>query len=69
MNAVISGRAAVALMIDGKQLYSIHYDAPDERVERALEEWNLLLAGANDLEFVEACDEANGSRPAGRCRR
>ena len=59
MNAVISGRAAVALMIDGEQLYSLHYGDPDDRVERALEEWNLLFGGVGDLEFVEDCDEAS----------
>ena len=57
MNAVVSGRAAVAMLIDGEQLYSIHYDGPENRVERAVEDWHLLLGGVNDLEYLDACNE------------
>lgn len=53
MNAVISGRAGVALIIDGEQMASVNIDAPDEFVPRHAAEFPMLFADAGDLLYLE----------------
>ena len=59
MNAVISGRAGVALLVQGPNLSSLHIDEPkDEPIPRRPEEHHLLLGEGTDLEFLEEVDAA-----------
>ena len=53
MNAIISGNAGIALLVDGEQLSSYHIDSPEKRVPRGPEEYPLLFAGNSDLEFLD----------------
>jgi tetratricopeptide (TPR) repeat protein len=53
VNAVVSGHAGVALLIDGKSLSSIHFGGDGEVVPRSPTEIHLLLSGADDLRFLE----------------
>jgi lipopolysaccharide/colanic/teichoic acid biosynthesis glycosyltransferase len=53
MNAIISGRAGLALLVDGAHLQSLHYDEPDVLVPRRAEDYHLLLGDSGDLEFLE----------------
>lgn len=53
MEAVISGQAGVALLVDGDVLSSIHVHAPDEIIPRRPTEYHFLFGGANDLRFLE----------------
>ncbi|MEK6261796.1 MAG: DUF1571 domain-containing protein [Planctomycetota bacterium] len=52
MQAVVSGRACVAMLIDGDTLYSIHYEKMDELVPRRAEEFRSLLGGVHDLDWI-----------------
>ncbi len=56
MNAVISGRAGVALIVHGDQLFSLDVDEPDELIPRRHDEYHLLIGEGADLEFLEDCD-------------
>jgi RNA polymerase sigma-70 factor (ECF subfamily) len=60
MNAIISGRNAVALLLDGDHLKSFHADAIDTLVPRKLADLPFLFGDGNDLQFLEnvTCDEA-----------
>ncbi len=58
MNAVISGRAGVALVVQGDQLFSLDLDEPDELIPRRHDEYHLLIGEGTDLEFLEDCDPA-----------
>jgi tetratricopeptide (TPR) repeat protein len=53
MEAVISGQAGLALLLDGNVMSSIHVDAPDQLVPRQAREFHYLFASASDLVFVE----------------
>jgi RNA polymerase sigma factor (sigma-70 family) len=53
MNAIISGRNAVALLLDGDQLKSLHADAIDTLVPRKPADLPFLVGDANDLQFLE----------------
>jgi hypothetical protein len=53
MEAVISGQAGVALLIDGKRLSSIHVHAPSQVVPRRAGEFHYLFGAADDLIFLE----------------
>ena len=53
MQAVLSGRAGVALWKDGDTWNSIHYDQIDQLVPRDPEEIELLFRGADDLDWIE----------------
>ena len=52
MNAVISGSAGVALLVDGDRLSSIDIGALDEVVPRSSTEVRLLFGDSGDLQFV-----------------
>ncbi len=53
MEAVISGQAGVALLVDGESLSSIYVHAPDEAVPRRASEFPYLFGKADDLIFLE----------------
>jgi RNA polymerase sigma factor (sigma-70 family) len=53
MNAVISGQAGVAVLVDGLKLASIHAGSDGEAVARRPGEVRFLLGDAKDLEFVD----------------
>ena len=53
LNAIISGRAGLALLVQDNTLESIHIDALDTTVPRRLEEYHLLFGENDDLEFLE----------------
>ncbi len=63
MEAVVSGRAGVALLLNGERVYSIHVDDPGQFVPRRSADLPYLLNDADDLRFlrdvgVEAVQEA-----------
>lgn len=53
MDAVLSGQAGVALLLDGDELLSMHFEDDGEMLSRSLGEVHLLFAEAQDLEFLE----------------
>ena len=53
MNAIISGRSAVALLLDGSQLKSFHADAIDQLIPRQPADLPFLFGDGNDLQFLE----------------
>jgi hypothetical protein len=57
-NAIVSGRAGVALLTDGPAVYSLEPQS-NEPVARQPEEFYLLFGESRDFEFIEdaACDE------------
>ncbi len=57
MNAIVSARSGIALLIDGESLTSFGIDAPDELTAREPEEYQRLLAGADDVEFHTDVDQ------------
>jgi hypothetical protein len=61
MQAVISGRAGVALLLDGEELSSLHVGS-GEVVRRREREVPYLLGDATDLQFVEEADVAEVER-------
>ena len=63
MNAVVSGRAGLAFLLqaDGK-LFSIHQGDFDQVVARRAEEFSWLFGDAPDLEFFEGVDLPEVSR-------
>ena len=50
---MISGRAGLAVALDGKRLVSIHADVPDRDVARRPEELRLLLGSGRDVVRIE----------------
>jgi hypothetical protein len=62
MNAVISGQAGVAVLVDGMKLASIHAGHDGEVVTRGPAEVRLLLNDARDLEFVKGISPEEVSR-------
>jgi DNA-directed RNA polymerase specialized sigma24 family protein len=56
MNAVISGRAGVAILLQGDQLLSMDLDEPEELVPRRPDEYHLLIGDGTDLDFLEDVD-------------
>ena len=62
MEAVISGQAGVALLVDGESLSSIHVHALDEAVPRRAGEFHYLFGGADDLIFLEDVSLDNARR-------
>jgi cytoskeletal protein CcmA (bactofilin family) len=53
VNAVISGQAGVALLVDGAKLASIHAGRSGGVVRRSLPEARFLMGDAEDLQFLE----------------
>lgn len=53
MEAVISGQAGVALLLDGEALFSMHKSRPGALVRRRSGDSRWLLGEAKDLEFLE----------------
>ncbi|MFL6273793.1 MAG: tetratricopeptide repeat protein [Blastocatellia bacterium] len=53
MDAVISGRAGTALIVDGNTLFSFDVDEPDTLVPRAQSDLPYLFGDARDLQFLE----------------
>ena len=62
MNAVISGQAGVAVLVDGLKLASIHAGSDGEAIGRRPEEIRFLLNDARDLEFVKSIGQAEAAR-------
>lgn len=62
MDAVISARAGVALLLDGDELSSIHADSIDERVPRRAADLHFLFGDVTDLEFIEDVDPVQTAR-------
>lgn len=56
MDAVISGHAGVALILDGGRLASIHVENSEEVIPRQEAEIHLLFNGAKDLQFLADVD-------------
>jgi tetratricopeptide (TPR) repeat protein len=56
MNAVVSGHAGVALLLEGQKLSSLHADRPGQVFPRSTYDVPFLLGEAKDLEFLEAAD-------------
>ncbi len=56
MNAIISGSAGVALLVDGESLFSIDIDRLDEIVPRGRREVPYLFGDAQDQQIVEGVD-------------
>jgi CheY-like chemotaxis protein len=56
MNAVISGRAGVAVLLQDDQLFSLELDKPGELIPRRPDEYHLLIGEGTDLEFLEEVD-------------
>jgi hypothetical protein len=56
VNAVISGRARIALVQDGDQFFSIDADKPEQTTPRQRWEYRFLFNGVVDLDFVEDVD-------------
>jgi tetratricopeptide (TPR) repeat protein len=59
-NAVVSGRAGVAMLVAGPRVYSIDAGS-SEPVERRAEEFHLLFGSARDLEFFEDVSPAGAA--------
>jgi DNA-binding NtrC family response regulator len=53
MDAVISGRAGTALLVNGQTLLSFDVDEPDTLVPRAQSDLPYLFGDARDLQFLE----------------
>ena len=53
MQAVLSGRAALAFLSDGANWHSIHYDDLDQLVPRQPAEFDLLFQGVRDLDCLD----------------
>jgi hypothetical protein len=53
MNAVISGQAGIALLLDGAELSSVHAHSLEEVVRRRSRDVPYLLGDAQDLQFIE----------------
>src|SRR5689334_13783151 len=53
MDAVISGRAGTALLVNGQMLLSFDVDEPDALVPRAQSDLPYLFGDARDLQFLE----------------
>ncbi|MEO5726598.1 MAG: hypothetical protein ABI134_04660 [Byssovorax sp.] len=56
MNAIISGSAGVAVVVDGKKLFSIDIDRLGDLVPRRADEVRFLFGDARDQWFVEKVD-------------
>src|SRR6266700_1061094 len=56
MNAVLSGRAGVAVLLEGGKLFSLHADEPDQLVPRCKGEYSYLLGDSIDLEFLDGVE-------------
>jgi hypothetical protein len=59
MNAVISGRAGLALLIEGESLMSLDVDDLETLVPRSHYDLRFLMADATDLVTLENTDRAN----------
>ena len=55
MQAVISGRAGVALIRDGDGLHTISDVHPDQLVPCQIEDWDRLFSSIDDLQYLENC--------------
>lgn len=53
VNAMISGKRAIALLVDEHSVRSMHYDDPDTIVDRRAEDLPYLLGNTSDVEFLE----------------
>jgi len=62
VNAVISGQAGVAVLVDGMKLASIHAGSHGEVIDRRPQEVRFLLNDALDLEFLENIGPDEASR-------
>jgi len=56
VNAIISGQAGVALLIEGDELHSFQVDQPDKVIRRTHREIPFLLGEAKDLQFLNDVD-------------
>src|SRR6266851_1071631 len=56
MNAVISGTAGTALLVDGESLMSFHVDDPSTLVERQQSDLPYLFGEGRDLRIIENAD-------------
>ncbi len=66
MNAVVSGRAGVALVWDGPQFFSLHVEALDEPIPRREAEIPYLLGEAKDLLEFRSANQAYIAKVLGR---
>jgi hypothetical protein len=68
MNAVLSGQAGIALLLDGEKLSSLRADRPGEVIHRSPGEVPLLFGDAKDLQFLEAVGLEEVSSRLGQAR-
>jgi tetratricopeptide (TPR) repeat protein len=61
MNAIISGRAGVALLLDGDSLVSFDVDDLDTLLPRRHSDVRLLFGEAPDLQFIEDIDHGQAA--------
>ena len=57
MDAIVSGRAGKAILLDGNSLFSVEVGAPDKLVPRQEWELRLLLGDARDIQIFENIDQ------------
>jgi tetratricopeptide (TPR) repeat protein len=53
MEAIVSGQAGIALLVDGDHLSSLHLSAPDHPVPRRPTDYRFLFQGVTDQSFLE----------------
>ena len=53
MNAVISGQAETAFVLDGDRAWTINFYEPDTDVPRAPAEFSRLFSDVDDMQFIE----------------
>ena len=56
MNAIVSGRAGVAMVLDGDQVASLHVGSGVTTTVCRLEDFPFLFGDANDLQFLESVE-------------
>ena len=62
MDAVISGRAGMALLIDGDSLMSFDVDEPETLLPRRHADLRFLFGEATDLQFIEDIDRSRAEQ-------
>src|SRR5258708_33905212 len=67
MNAAVSGRAGIALLLDGERLFSFDVEEQDRLVQRRRSDLPYIFGGASDLRYPEdvTLEEARAGRPRG----
>jgi tetratricopeptide (TPR) repeat protein len=59
VNAIISGQAGLAILLDGGSVYSVDIDSPAEQVRRELADIRHLIGGVRDAYWLRGTTQAN----------